>query len=188
MVLLYSKTQKAWRQAPDFSLLWVDGNRYSLSSFQNKQWLAIIFTCNHCPYAKASRPVIQALCVQYPEIGYICINSNDPNAYPEDDYKHMQSLSINIWLECPYVMDTTQQVATSYDAQCTPDNYLFKRTKTWFSLFFHGRFNDNRQHPEKVTEKNFEEHIIKLINGKPTSNKRSPSIWCSIKRKNSTLD
>jgi len=183
MVLLHSKTKQSRRQAPDFSLLWVDGKQHGLDAFSDKKWCAVIFTCNHCPYAIASWPLIIQLQKKYPDIGFICINSNDPAYVSEDSYENMQVLSDNMEFAFPYVFDEDQSVAKAYDAQCTPDNYLFKNTGESFELFFHGRFTDNRQDPSKVREKNFEENIIRLLNNQEPSAHRAPSMGCSIKWK-----
>lgn len=186
MVLLHSQTKPTSRTAPDFDLLWVDGKHYTLADFANHTWLAVIFTCNHCPYAVASRPIIIDLSDHYPDIAIVCISSNDAAYVPEDSYEKMQALSevMDFWF--PYLYDADQSVAQAYDAQCTPDNYLFKKTKntdTSFELFFHGRFNDNRQDPSRVTHKDFEEHIIKLLAGQKPSEIQPPSMGCSIKWK-----
>lgn len=183
MALLHSKTKNQQWSAPDFSLLWTDDKQYGLQDFSEKKWLAVIFTCNHCPYAIASRPVIIGLSKAYPEIWFVCINSNDPNYVEEDSYENMQKLSeqMNFWF--PYLVDADQSVAKAYDAQCTPDNYLFKNTWDSFELFFHWRFNDNRQDLSQVTEKNFEDNMVKLLNNEQASEVQPPSMGCSIKWK-----
>jgi len=38
--------------APRFSLQGVDEKTYSLSDFQKKEGILILFICNHCPYVK----------------------------------------------------------------------------------------------------------------------------------------
>ncbi len=181
MALLHSKTKAQNRQAPDFDLLWVYGKRYSLEYFREKKWLAVIFTCNHCPYAVASRPEIVSLASKYQDIWFICINSNDTKAYPQDSYENMKHLSDELRFSFPYVIDTDQSVAKAYDAQCTPDNYLFKNTEESFKLFFQGRLNDNRKKPWKATQTDFEDHIISLLAGEKTSKDWVPSMGCSIK-------
>jgi len=40
-------------KAPIFNLPATDGKLYSLDSFNNKRFLIIIFSCNHCPYVQA---------------------------------------------------------------------------------------------------------------------------------------
>lgn len=183
MALLHSHTKEKQWIAPDFSLIWVDGKQYSLENFMDKKWLAVIFTCNHCPYAIASWPVIMKLVVTYPDIWFVCISSNDADHVPVDSYEHMQMLSedMNFWF--PYLYDADQSVAKAYDAQCTPDNYLFKNTGKSFELFFHWRFVDNRQDLSQVTEKNFEDHIQKLLADEAPADIWPTSMGCSIKWK-----
>ena len=183
MALLHSHTKETGRTAPDFTLPCVDGHQYSLSHYQEKKWIAVIFTCNHCPYAIASWDTILDLVQTYPDIWFFCISSNNAALVPADGFDQMKSLSDSSHFPFPYLYDEDQSVAKAYNAQCTPDNYLFKNTWTALELFFHGRFNDNRQDPSLVTKKDFEAHINKLLNNQEPDQKQYPSMGCSIKRK-----
>ena len=50
-----SEQLKIGEKAPEFEgLLGVDGARYSLSSFSDKPFLTVIFSCNGCPTVKAN--------------------------------------------------------------------------------------------------------------------------------------
>ena len=53
MALEYSKGMPVGTPAPAFSLPGVDGQTWSLDSFSDASVLVVVFTCNHCPYAKA---------------------------------------------------------------------------------------------------------------------------------------
>ena len=183
MALVESHTHSAGRAAVDFDLMGVDEERYSLKDFVFHKWLCIIFTCNHCPYAKASRAPLIELSYTYPGIAFLAINSNDAEAYPEDDFQAMKTFSKKYGLSFPYVYDADQSVAKSYDAQCTPDIYLFENKRGNFELFYQWRINDNWQGAYAVTEKNLEDHCAKLIAGERPSDVRPPSIGCSIKWK-----
>lgn len=182
-MLLHSHTQTQWRLAPSFSLPWVDGREWSLTDFSDKVWVAVIFICNHCPFAVASWPVMQDLASRFPDIWFIAISSNDAQAYPDDGFPKMKELSNSLWLSFPYLYDEDQSVAKAYDAQCTPDNYLFKNNNWSFELFYHGRFVDNRQDPSAVKERNFEDHIQKLLADQSPAKIRPTSMGCSIKWK-----
>jgi len=183
MVLVESKTKEVNWQAPDFDLLWTDEQRYTLKDFVFNQWLCIVFTCNHCPYAKASWAPLIELTYMFPSIAFVAINSNDAASYPDDNFAQMQKTHRMYGLPFVYLHDTTQQVARAYDAQCTPDIYLFKNTKWIFNLFYHGRLNDNWQDPTHVQDKSLETHCKKLIAWEKPDEQRIPSMWCSIKRK-----
>ncbi len=104
MVLLESKTKKIGYLSPNFSAMWVDNNYYWPDNFNNKSWLAVIFACNHCPYAIATWPIIIHLQNKYPEIGFICINSNNADYIQEDSFEFMQILSKSKKLQFPIYM------------------------------------------------------------------------------------
>src|SRR5207253_4682715 len=65
--------------AIDFQLKGVDGKTHSLKSFADKKALAIVFSCNHCPYVQAYEARMVQLQRDYLPKGasLIAINSND---------------------------------------------------------------------------------------------------------------
>ena len=69
--------------APDFgNLLGVDGERYSLSSFQDKRLLVLLFISNGCPTVKACQDRMIRIQKDYSEkrVQLLALNSN--NSYP----------------------------------------------------------------------------------------------------------
>jgi hypothetical protein len=44
--------------APDFKLPGVDGKEYTLKSFADARLLLMVFTCNHCPRPRPTRPAL----------------------------------------------------------------------------------------------------------------------------------
>ena len=171
-------------EAADFELKGTDGKVYSLKDFKDKEGLLVIFTCNHCPYAEASWPILIDLHQEFGEkISFVAINPNDPEMYPEDNVEGMKDLVQEKKIEFPYLVDETQEVAKTYKAQCTPDLYLFKKDEGKFKLFYHGRINDNWQQPEVVREENLKEAMKDLLKGKEAPKNQLPSMGCSIKWK-----
>ena len=79
--------------APPFSLPGVDGTIWTLASFADARVLVVVFTCNHCPYAKAAEPRLVELQRDYAPRGVrLCaVNSNDASAYPEDSFAVMKT-------------------------------------------------------------------------------------------------
>lgn len=57
MAVFSDKLPLGW-QANDFKLKDTDEKLYSPSDFKGKKGLLIVFSCNHCPYAKASWPLV----------------------------------------------------------------------------------------------------------------------------------
>ncbi len=178
-LLQSSKTPVNW-EAPNFNLPGTDGKSYSLASFKDAKGLVVVFTCNHCPYARAAWPLLTALATQYKGQGveFVGINPNDEEEYPEDSFEEMKKRVPEWGINFPYLRDEDQTVVKAYDAQCTPDIYLFDQNQT---LYYRGRINDNWQQPGQVTQHNLEDAIECLLAGKEPPKNQPPSMGCSIK-------
>ena len=164
--------------APNFSLKGVDEKTYSLSDFQGKEGLLILFICNHCPYVKTKIDTIVKLYERYKEkIAFIGINSNDPE-YEGEGMENMKKFAKERDINFPYVLDDTQEVAKAYGATCTPDPFLFDKEQ---KLVFHGRIDDALEPGQEVTEHTMDENIAKLLSQKEISEELKPSMGCSIK-------
>jgi peroxiredoxin len=184
MAVTSSETKPFGWEAVNFNLEGIDDRYHSLSEFKDKQGLLVVFTCNHCPYAQATWPTINALYENYhQELGFIAINPNDDMMYPEDSFGQMIVHAKHWDIKMPYVRDESQDVARAYDARCTPDNYLFKNEGGRFVLYYRGRVNDNWKDPTAVTENSLDNAIQNLLNNKKSPSPQFPSTGCSIKWK-----
>lgn len=184
MALLYSEQLPMGWEAANFDLVGTDDRSYSLKDFTDRKGLLVIFTCNHCPYAKAAWPLITELHSKYgSQIAFVAINPNDYESYPDDAPDAMKEKMATWNIQFPYLVDDTQEIAKLYKAQCTPDPYLFRIEDGICKLFYHGRINDNWQEPEKVKEQNLEGAIDKLLAGEDSPQTQPPSMGCSIKWK-----
>lgn len=145
-----------------------------------RKGLLVAFTCNHCPYAQAVWPrLIQvanhALGLG---VGAVAINPNIHPEYPQDAPERMKE-KIEEWkITFPYLVDEAQDVARAFQAQCTPDLYLFDSKR---KLVYHGRLDDNWKDELKVKKRDLKESIDNLVCEKPISAKQYPSMGCSIK-------
>ena len=85
-------TLQIGEKAPDFNLPATNGNRYSLSDFDQYTVLVIFFTCNHCPYVIGSDEITRKTVEKFSPRGvhFVGINSNSKVTYPEDDFFHMR--------------------------------------------------------------------------------------------------
>ncbi len=179
-----STTINLGTKAEDFDLPATDGKRYSLDSFKDSKGLVVAFTCNHCPYAQASWPLLTKLADQFrnKNISFVGINPNDENLYPEDSFEVMKE-KIDEWgINFPYLRDESQEIARNYGAVCTPDVFVYDQNR---KLYFHGRVNDNWKEPEKVTREDLKDALNSLVQGKPAPSDQKPSMGCSIKWKDS---
>jgi peroxiredoxin len=181
-VVAYSKGMPVGMPAPAFDLPGVDGKRHSLDSFRDAKALVVVFTCNHCPYAKAVEERLVALQRDYAPRGVrLCaINPNDDAKYPDDAFEPMVARARERGFNFPYLRDETQSVARAYDAACTPDIFVFDAAR---ALRYNGRFDDNWQDPAKVTRQDLRLALDRVLAGEPIAFDPVPSMGCSIKWK-----
>lgn len=165
---------------PSFELKDPEGKVYRSDMLYGPKGLLVIFTCNHCPYAQAVWPRTVRLAGYARESGIntVGINPNIHPDYPEDAPEVMKERIKSWGISFPYLIDESQETARAFDAQCTPDIYLFNADK---KLVYHGRVDDNWQDESKVTKEELKEAITNLAAGRPIAGKQFPSIGCSIK-------
>ncbi|NBV41832.1 thioredoxin family protein [bacterium] len=165
---------------PSFSLEDAMGDRITLADSRGEMGTLIIFTCNHCPYALAVWPRLIRLGLELSRdgIGTVAINPNIHPDYPDDSPSEMAKRVTDWGIPFPYLIDATQEVARSYDAQCTPDIYLLDAQD---QLVYHGRIDDNWKNESLVTHRDLWEAAQGLINGFPPLTVQKPSMGCSIK-------
>ena len=165
---------------PDFELMDPYGKIYKGSQVYGKKGLLVAFTCNHCPYAQAIWPRLIHLAQEASKLGVntVGINPNIHPGYPDDAPAKMKE-KIKEWgIGFPYLVDETQEIARAFQAQCTPDLYLFDSNHR---LVYHGRLDDNWKDETQVKKQELKEAIENLAVGKPISQKQFPAMGCSIK-------
>jgi peroxiredoxin len=112
-------------KAPAFELSDTEGATHSLADGSTAT--AVVFTCNHCPYALARHDRILDVAREYESRGVrtLLINPNDAARYPRDSYEAMQQrVRDDGGWPAPYLHDDTQQVADAYGAKTTPDVFV----------------------------------------------------------------
>ena len=168
--------------APEFSLPGTDGQSYSLEDFADEAALLVVFTCNHCPYAKAKIDVLNRLAADYDDVAVVGINPNDETAYPADSFDRMKELVENGTVRYDaYLRDKAQTVAKKYGAVCTPDPFLFRNTDDGFELAWHGRLDDAMNPDDEPTTHDMRDAIEQVLAGNDVDKGFLPSRGCSIK-------
>jgi len=169
-------------EAPDFELPGTDGGTYTLADFADNEALLVVFTCNHCPYAKAKFDELNALASEYDDVAVVGINPNDEEEYPEDSFEQMQEYVEDGRVRYDaYLRDASQEVAAAYGAVCTPDPFLFERADGTFRLAYHGRLDDATNPDEEPTEREMRDVIDRLLAGEVIDDEQRPSRGCSVK-------
>lgn len=183
MVKTASTMLELGTQAPDFSLPGVDGKTVSLSDFEDRAGLLVIFMCNHCPFVIHLREALAEFGKEYQDKGLaiVGINSNDVANYPDDSPQRMAEEAKQAGYTFPYLYDESQDVAQRYRAACTPDFFLFDGDRR---LVYRGQFDDSRpQSGIPVTGKDLRAACDKVLGGEAVEEQQKPSIGCNIKWK-----
>jgi thiol-disulfide isomerase/thioredoxin len=174
-------------KAPDFTLLGTDGQKYTLSAIAAPEKgaapkaVAVVFTCNHCPFSQAYEPLLIELAKKYSARGvaFVLVNPNDAKVQPEDSYDRMVSRAKDKGYPFPYLHDAGQDVAHAYGARVTPHIFLLDADLV---VRYRGRINDNRD-PEKVTAHDLVAAMDALLAGKAIETSETRAFGCTIKWK-----
>jgi peroxiredoxin len=177
-----TKTLKIGSKIPYFKLKGVDEKEYSLDSFNGKKMLAVIFSCNHCPYVQAYEERIKEIQREFEEKGLavIAVNSNDDSQYPDDSFENMKKRASEKHFNFPYLRDEDQSLAKAFDASHTPEIFLFDQER---KLVYHGKIDDNWKDEKAIKNRYLKEAIIELLEGEEISVPETFSIGCTIKWK-----
>jgi thiol-disulfide isomerase/thioredoxin len=162
----------------------VDGKMLSLAEVTGKAGTLVIFTCNHCPFARDWEQRIVELGNSYAAkgIGVVLVNANDPTMHADDGFEEMQARAKSRGMKIPYVVDDTSGVARAFGASVTPEAFLFDKTG---KLAYHGTIDDNRQEPDKVKARYLKDALDAVVAGKKPAVPETKGLGCSIKFRNS---
>jgi peroxiredoxin len=177
-------TYKIGDVVTDFNLKNIDGAAVSMASM-NTNGVILVFTCNHCPYAKAYESRIIAMDKKNKALGYpvIAINPNALGENGEDGIEENKKAAIEKGFVFPYLKDDTQKVTAQFGARRTPSAYILKKENDQFILKYAGAIDDNSQSAEAVTKNYIDLAIAELLLGKNVTVNTTKSIGCGIKFK-----
>ena len=164
----------------DLKMKSVDGKEVSIADVAGPGGTLVVFTCNHCPWAKAWESRIVELGNAYRQkgVGVIAINANDPKENPVDGFEDMVQRAKERGMQFPYAVDATSNVARAFGATRTPEAFLFDKQGT---LVYHGAIDDNAQEPDKVDKRYLKDALDAVVAGKEVAVKETKSIGCTIK-------
>ena len=173
-------TLQPGQQAIDFKLPSTEGKEYSLSDFDKFKYLVLFFTCNHCPYVIGSDELTRLTANKFMErgVGFVGINSNSENTYPQDSFPNMVRRMEEQKFPWKYLYDKSQEIAEGYGALRTPHFYVFNEERV---LVYTGRGVDNPRNASKITVNNLDMVLEELTSGKPVSILMTNPIGCNVK-------
>ena len=183
--MLVNAQYKVGDVATDFKLKNVNEKFVSLKDYDSAKGYIVIFTCNHCPYAKAYEDRIIELDKNFKELGYpvIAINPNDPTLQPQDSFEEMQVRAKEKGFTFPYLFDDGQKVFPVYGATKTPHVYILQKENDKNIVKYIGAIDNNYEDANDVSERFVYEALSNLLKGEKVDQPNTVAIGCSIKSK-----
>ena len=183
MAATESRMLELGTKAPAFRLPDAFGKIHELKDADAARALLVMFICNHCPFVKHVRKELSKIGKDFAKrnVAIFAINSNDPETHPGDDAAAMRK-EVQDWdYTFPYLIDLDQGVAKAYEAACTPDFFVFDAARR---LVYRGQLDASRPSNDvPVTGRDLRAAIEATLDGRPPSEKQTPSIGCNIKWK-----
>ena len=166
----------------DFALRSVDGRVVSLKDFPAAKGFVIIFTCNHCPFAKLYPERLNRLNETYKKQGVplLAISSTDTIQYEEDTYVQMIEKAKAENFNFPYLFDGDQSVAKAFNAQKTPHAYVLWKENGQWVVKYDGAIDDNGAEPDQVTTSYVADAVQALLRDQKVKINQTKSIGCQI--------
>ncbi len=159
-------------------LLGVDGRRYSADSFKHKPILALIFTGNACPTAKAWDGELARLQRMFDHFGLQIVLVNPNNSYlsPEDTFDRMVKRAQTGGFNFPYLKDEGAVLARQLGAVVTPQVFVFDVVG---ALRYSGRIADSRR-PAATMRYDLKEAVEELAAGLDVTVSSTDPFGCAL--------
>jgi peroxiredoxin len=167
---------------PEFTLPATDGKTYSAQDLRGDNATVVLFWCNHCPYVKPNQDRVIALQSELLDRGvrFAAICTNNAETHPADGFEAMKQRAAEKGYNFPYLRDEDQTVARAFDAQRTPEAFLFDKQG---KLRYHGRIDDNYEDVAKVGSHDLRNALEAILNGSEPDPAETGAVGCSIKWK-----
>jgi peroxiredoxin len=153
----------------------VDGKKHSLVDLEKAKAVLVVFTCNHCPVAKAYEDRLAALAKDFEEqdveVVAISVSNSESDSLPA-----MKKRAEEKGFEFAYLHDPTQKIGREYGATVTPHAFLLDGER---KVVYVGAIDDN-MNPEKAAEHFVRDAIDAVLGGRtPVTTETEPS-GCGI--------
>ena len=176
MVLTPSNMVALGTEMPTFSLRNVlNGEVVDSDSTSQEKLTLVMFICAHCPYVVHVEKELALFANDYKDkLEVIAISSNDVVSHPQDSPEKLKAQSEKNNFNFPYCFDEDQSVAKAFNAQCTPDFFLFDSQK---KLVYRGQLDNSRPGNDfPVDGKDLRKAIDLLLNKQEISEKKESPV------------
>jgi peroxiredoxin len=169
------------KKVNDFSLKDTDGKYVSLKDFKDAKGFMVIFTCNHCPFARLYSKRMNELNKKYKAKGIplIAVNPMDTVAYEDESAALMKKKAKEEKFNFPYLQDVFQKTVVDFGADHTPQAFIIWKENNDWIIRYSGSIDDNGEHPEKANSF-LANAADELLSGKIVTQAQTGSFGCKI--------
>ena len=165
----------------DFALQNVNGQIVSTKDYKNAKGFIVIFTCNHCPFAKLYTQRMNDLNTKFSKLNMplLAINSMDTLVYEDETFAFMKQKAKIDKFNFPYLQDATQSIGRIFQAEHTPMAYVIWKEKKEWIVKYKGSIDNNGEHPN-LAKPYLSNAVNELLANKEVALKQSESFGCRI--------
>ncbi len=162
--------------APSWSdLIGTDDKRHSLDEHRTAKAVVVVFTCNHCPVAKAYEDRLLTLHAKYRDKG-VALVAISVSQLETDGLPEMKKRATAKKYGFSYLHDATQKIGHAYGAASTPQVFLLDEAR---KVAYMGKIDDSL-HAEKVNEQFLADAIDAVLAGKRPEVTETKPTGCPI--------
>lgn len=147
------ETTNIGRVITPFTAPMAQGGDFKFENFSQAKAMAIVFTCNHCPFAELYIQRMNDFHREFAPLGIplIAINPMDSLLYEDESLEEMRNKVIRDSITYPYLQDHTQSIARMFNATYTPQVFVIRNDSGTWKLVYQGIIDDNGASPELAT-------------------------------------
>ena len=174
--------QTAARALPlsDSEMRTVGGEVVRLADLAGPSGLVLAFWSNSCPWVEGNEARFVGLAQAYLSkgIGFVVVNANDPNAYPDEAPSALAAQARDGKYGFPYLIDAEARLARALGAERTPEIFVFNAD---LRQVYAGAIDDSPALADKVKTRYLQAALEALLVGQAIAEAQTKSIGCTIK-------
>ena len=173
----YNDVLDVGEKAPAFeNLPTADGKTVSLADLKDAKAVVVLFTCNHCPVAKAYEERFNALVKDYADrqVAVVAISVSNQ---PDDTLEATKAYAKKQGLKFTYAHDASQKTGKAFGANVTPHAFVLGPDR---AVRYMGAFDDSWDEPGEVKNTYVRDAVDAILAGKDVAVAESRQVGCGI--------
>ncbi|MFH5805116.1 thioredoxin family protein [Alienimonas sp. DA493] len=163
--------------APAFeNLPTADGKTLSLKDLKDKKAVVVVFTCNHCPVAKAYEGRMKEFAAEYgkKDVALVALSVSQE---PEDELSQMTARAKEQGFNFPYARDESQAVGKAYGATVTPQTFVLGPD---MKVRYMGAWDDSWRESKPAEEHYVRDAVDAVLAGEEPAVTEKRQVGCGI--------